>query len=546
MAKFSSKKDGRYTHLSISSLFVRLPLLIIVFCGGISIVNSMFGYRQFQRVFADMYNSITVQSAYIAESYINGDKVSEWLRSGVPDEDWEVTNQKLTQLTNIADLVFIYLFVPDEDYKNRTYIFDTVNATASNYKSFPLGYTESLKNKTPEYINNVKRLMLTGKRYTYYSYNKKNGGHITTAIPVRNSANNVVGVLSVIRPMKEILDVRNRYRNSTIITSVVCLLFIIALFVFFVYHWIVRPLLLITYETSHFVQHGGSLTGLLKKIKGRSELAVLAKSVEQMSLDMNHYIEDLTHMAAEKERIGAELNVATQIQANMLPRIFPPYENHQEIELFATMEPAKEVGGDFYDFFMVDDDHFAVIVGDVSGKGVPAALFMVIAKTLLKNAALHCGSPAEIFDQVNNELCEGNDAGLFVTCWLGILCISEHKLVFANAGHPAPVLFHNGTAEYLVSKPNLMLAGMQGIKYREYSVDVETGDGVFLYTDGVTEATNANNELYGEQRLLNITRKITSKSSKEILATIKNDVDAFVKDAPQFDDITMLELVLKQ
>lgn len=370
MAKFSSKKDGRYTHLSISSLFVRLPLLIIVFCGGISIVNSMFGYRQFQRVFADMYNSITVQSAYIAESYINGDKVSEWLRSGVPDEDWEVTNQKLTQLTNIADLVFIYLFVPDEDYKNRTYIFDTVNATASNYKSFPLGYTESLKNKTPEYINNVKRLMLTGKRYTYYSYNKKNGGHITTAIPVRDSANNVVGVLSVIRPMKEILDVRNRYRNSTIITSVVCLLFIIALFVFFVYHWIVRPLLLITYETSHFVQHGGSLTGLLKKIKGRSELAVLAKSVEQMSLDMNHYIEDLTHMAAEKERIGAELNVATQIQANMLPRIFPPYENHQEIELFATMEPAKEVGGDFYDFFMVDDDHFAVIVGDVSGKGV--------------------------------------------------------------------------------------------------------------------------------------------------------------------------------
>ena len=210
------------------------------------------------------------------------------------------------------------------------------------------------------------------------------------------------------------------------------------------------------------------------------------------------------------------------------------------------MTPAKEVGGDFYDFFIVDEDHFAVVVGDVSGKGVPAALFMVIAKTLLKNEIMQGKSPAEVFAIVNNQLCEGNDAGLFVTCWAGLLTLSTGELVFANAGHTAPVIKHDGTAEFLVSKPNLMLAGMEGMSYKDYSITLKAGDRLFVYTDGITEAMNAQNELYGEERLLKALSKSSGLSSKEILSEVRKDIDRFVGDAPQFDDITMLEFSLKK
>ena len=188
--------------LTLFSLRIQLPRTICLFCLILSTINGFFGYRQFRTVFEEMYNRITIQFAYTAASYINGDKVSHWLENGADDE-WEETTKKLNHLTNIADLVFIYLFVPSDDYKTRTYVFDTINASATNYKVIPLGYTESLEKKNEEYIANVKRLMMTGKRYTYYTYNKT-GGHVTSAIPLYDSYNNIVGILSVIKPMSEV------------------------------------------------------------------------------------------------------------------------------------------------------------------------------------------------------------------------------------------------------------------------------------------------------------------------------------------------------
>ena len=229
----------------------------------------------------------------------------------------------------------------------------------------------------------------------------------------------------------------------------------------------------------------------------------------------------------------------------MLPRVFPPYENHPEIELYATMEPAKEVGGDFYDFFMIDDDHFALVVGDVSGKGIPAALFMVIAKTLLKDAAMHSDSPADIFTRVNDILCDGNESGLFVTCWLGILTISTGNLQFANAGHAQPVFFHENDFKFLDTKPNLMLGAMSGMPYKNHSLTMQKGDRIFVYTDGVTEAADSSNKLYGEDRLLSVLKMTLGMSSKEILSFVRDDIEGFVNGAAQFDDITMLEMAVK-
>ena len=247
--------------------------------------------------------------------------------------------------------------------------------------------------------------------------------------------------------------------------------------------------------------------------------------------------------SAARQRIETELNVATQIQADMLPRIFPAFPEREEFDVYATMNPAKEVGGDFYDFFLVDDDHLAVVIADVSGKGVPAALFMVIAKTLIKNHAQNQEAPGTVFTQTNEQLCEGNDAGLFVTGWMGVLEISTGKFVYVNAGHNPPLLKRaGGTFEWLKSRPGFVLAGMEGVRYRENTLQLEPGDRLYLYTDGVTEATNSHEELFGDERLQNALNEYMDLPVEQFLPKIKECIDAFVGDADQFDDITMLAL----
>ena len=248
-------------------------------------------------------------------------------------------------------------------------------------------------------------------------------------------------------------------------------------------------------------------------------------------------------MTAEKERIGAELSVATHIQASMLPCIFPAFPNRREFDIYATMTPAKEVGGDFYDFFLMDDDHLAVVIADVSGKGVPAALFMVIAKTLIKDHTQSGKPPEEVFTEVNRQLCEANDENLFVTAWMGVLEISTGKLVYVNAGHNPPVIGRkNGETEFLRSRPGFVLAGLDFTKYRAGSLELMPGDLLYLYTDGVTEAMNTAQELYGEERLKRTLDANVSAAPEEIFKAVKKDLDDFVADAPQFDDITMLAM----
>ncbi len=527
-----------------SSLIIRLPLYIFIFCAILCVANGLIGYRVFKTLFEEQYQTITQQIAYTALSYIDGDRVESYAAGAPADDAWTESDQKLNVLTQTAELAYIYVTVPDSSFENRIYIYDTVHPAVVNGKVIPFGHVSSLKKHDADYIANLKQVMLDGQPYIKFAYTKT-GGHVTTSIPVKAGSGKIVGIMSVVKPMSEANALKDRYLKTTFILSAILTVLFILIYILVLNRQLLRPLVLVTRETADFARHKGELSGLLTKVKGKSEIAILARAVEQMSVDMHQYINELTHTTAEKERLSAELDVATQIQANMLPRIFPPYEDHPEIVLFASMAPAKEVGGDFYDFFMIDNDHFAVVVGDVSGKGVPAALFMVVAKTLLKNVGLQERSPARIFEQVNEQLCEGNDAGLFVTCWMGILTLSTGELLFANAGHTSPVVYHGGKVEYLTVKPNLMLAGMQGMKYKDHQFSMNPGDRIFIYTDGVTEATNAKNELYGEERLL---ASITNKqhlSPREMLAEVRSDVDRFVGDAPQFDDITMLELALK-
>lgn len=280
-----------------------------------------------------------------------------------------------------------------------------------------------------------------------------------------------------------------------------------------------------------------------KNIRSNDEIGALTGSFRHMMTDISSYVDNLAKVTAEKERIGAELTVATQIQASMLPCIFPAFPERKEFDIYATMEPAKEVGGDFYDFFMVDGDHLAVVVADVSGKGVPAALFMVIAKTLIKNHAQAGECAADVFTGVNRQLCESNEAGLFVTAWMGIWQVSTGDFIYVNAGHNPPLLKRaDGGFTYLRARAGFVLAGMEGMKYKQAQMKLLPGDMLYLYTDGVTEATDTGNLLYGEDRLREKLNEIGDRPLAEILRGVKADIDVFVKGAPQFDDITMLVL----
>ena len=224
-----------------------------------------------------------------------------------------------------------------------------------------------------------------------------------------------------------------------------------------------------------------------------------------------------------------------------MPAVFPPFPNRNDFEIYAKMVAAKEVGGDFYDFYMLGGSTLAFMIADVSGKGIGAAMFMMRAKTTIKDLAESGLAPDEIFTLANKRLCENNDAGMFVTAWLGILDLKTGALKFVNAGHNPPLVCHeDGEFEYLKARGGMVLAGMDGVKYKTNELRLSPGDTIFLYTDGVTEATNDKNELYGEERLLSLADKNITKTPQQLIAAVKDDVDVFVGDAPQFDDITML------
>lgn len=256
-------------------------------------------------------------------------------------------------------------------------------------------------------------------------------------------------------------------------------------------------------------------------------------------------IEDINETYAKQQiitaRLSTELSMATDIQASQLPRLFPAFPNRPEFELYASMEPAKEVGGDFYDFFLVDDDHIALVMADVSGKGVPAALFMMIARVLIKSHMQNGESPSQTLESVNDQLCESNESSLFVTVWMALIEISTGNGVAVNAGHEHPALRRaNGKFELIKYRHAPAVATLEGIRFKEHEFKLNPGDTLFVYTDGVPEATNAKNELMGPDRMVAALNKDPDADPKQVLTNVKEGINSFVKGAEQFDDITMM------
>ena len=271
------------------------------------------------------------------------------------------------------------------------------------------------------------------------------------------------------------------------------------------------------------------------------EIEILAGSFAEISGKTLQYIDRVKTVTAENERIGTELSLATRIQANMLPNIFPAFPERSDFDIYASMTPAKAVGGDFYDFFLIDDDHLGIVIADVSGKGVPAALFMMASKIMVQNTAMSGKGPAEVLRAVNEQICSNNHEEMFVTVWFGILDLNTGKIIAANAGHEYPALQQpDGSFALVRIKPNFVIGGMPSIRYKEYELQLEPGGKLFLYTDGVGEATDPNLELYGTDRLLEALNRVRDGSPKEVLDEVSRSVAVFADKEPQADDLTML------
>ncbi len=285
-------------------------------------------------------------------------------------------------------------------------------------------------------------------------------------------------------------------------------------------------------DTDHFA---------MLNIRTGDEIENLSLVMAGMEQDLAAIEDDLTKITAEKERISTELDLARRIQTAMLPHIFPPFPEKKEFEVFASMDPAKEVGGDFYDFFLVDDDHLCLVMADVSGKGIPAALFMMVSKIILQSCAMLGQDPAAILSKTNEAICSNNQAEMFVTAWVGILELSTGKLIASSAGHEYPIIKRPGSCyEVLKDKHGFVIGGMPQTKYQDYELHLEPGTDLFLYTDGLPEATRSDKVMFGLDRICAVLNESADRHPNEILTSVTRAVEEFVGEEEQFDDLTML------
>ena len=373
-------------------------------------------------------------------------------------------------------------------------------------------------------------------------------GHMLNGYRVLyDSEGNAVGLICVEIDINRINIGLRRYVRTIVLIAAGLTALIVLLYMFNTKRYLIGPIERIANSSDAFIrkmQDNAPPEELVFEdvhVRSGVELRMLSDNVKSLADSVAVYMTNLQAATAEKERIGTELSLAARIQASMLPSVFPAFPDRTEFDIYASMDPAKEVGGDFYDFFLVDDDHLCMVMADVSGKGVPASLFMMASKIILQSVAMLGRSPVEILTKTNEAICSKNEAQMFITVWLGILEISTGRLTAANAGHEYPVFKKpDGRFELFKDKHGFILGGMDGMVYREYELQLEPGSKLFLYTDGVPEATGAGNVLFGKERMLAALNEEPDGTPEQLLKNVRRSVDAFVKDAEQFDDLTML------
>ena len=536
-----------------NSLSRSLLIGCAVFITLLSLIMGSIGFLTYYNGIVGRYETYLHDILKLAMTEIDGDDLERCVREKSKSEQYERTQDFLNRIKEYYDIKYIYIVKPmnlDETDNMMDVMAGITRAEAEedyDYYSVELGRLTG-DYYSPEIVRYYMDACAIPGEVSFYRNKSEEFGYMYTGmIPILDSAGEPVAVLAADLSMQEITRVWQRY--WMIVGAEILIL--VTFFLFSMYQWlrkrVIAPLKQLEEVSASFVessrqtQDPSRIDFKRADIHTGDEMEVLSDALNAMFDDTRRYMTNLLSVTAEKEKIGAELNVATQIQADMLPRIFPAFPDRREFDLYAFMHPAREVGGDFYDFFLIDEDHLCMVIADVSGKGVPAALFMVIAKTLIKNQAMMGDDPADILGKVNEQLCEGNDAMLFVTVWISILTISTGKGIAANAGHEHPVIRRaGGSYELVVYRHSPAVAAMEGMRFRQHSFELHPGDRLFVYTDGVPEATNAESELFGNERILDVLNSQPDRKPHALLEAMKREIDVFVGEAPQFDDITML------
>lgn len=546
-------------------LGTRIALYCVAFALVLTGVLGTVGYSAYKSSMLERYESYARALLDTARSTIDTDVLHAEIQNVQEGEAFLAAQQTLCAVKQNSEISYIYMiafpdasthrqmhfvmngFTPEEVAEDPDYISHIGDESILGETGDPdadFDYATALGFWNCLYATNESELHFSVNDTDLYGY------QLTGYAPLRTTDGQAVAVLALDLSMDAIKSNLNHYLLIMIVAAVALLAVFLIVLLSVLGKNVIRPVTHLAASVKDFVQNSKEagddpekLTYNDVPVHTGDEIELLSNNISNMTRDLKDYMVNLKTVVGEKERIGAELDLATNIQVSMLPSIFPAFPNREEVDIHATMTPAKEVGGDFYDFFLVDEDHLMVVIADVSGKGVPAALFMVIAKTLIKNNALSGMEPAQVFTRTNDQLCENNGAGLFVTAWACLIELSTGRATYVNAGHNPPVLRRkDGQFEYLRSRPGFVLAGMEGIRYRQAEMTLEPGDTLYLYTDGVTEATDHDLTLYGEERLLQSLNRLQDVSAKEMLEQVTADLDAFVNNAPQADDITMVSV----
>ena len=449
---------------------------------------------------------------------------------------WLLT--RFDQIKKASNIDYLFCVVADQSYKTQYFIMSAAKPGAKRGEgadeAYPLG-------KVVEVGPDRQEAMKSARDYSSYLASAGDVADFYVWIGTAEGDPVFIGLTVSLSELQAMM--KSQARRETlyavllqILLSIICLMLI--------YFVVLRPLKKVQENIRIYRQtkESDTVVNNLKEVKTHNEIGELSDDVTDLVVEIDDYVNEIQTISAEKERISTELSLATKIQASMIPHIFPAFPERREFDIFGSMKPAKAVGGDFYDFSLVDDDHLVMAIADVSGKGVPAALFMMASMIILQGAARNNGSPSEILKQTNDIICANNQQEMFVTVWLGILEISTGKLTAANAGHEYPVISEKPGSPFklLKDKHGFVIGGMPGMKYKDYELQLEPGAKLFLYTDGVTEATDENNEMFGTDRLVEALNEVCDAEPEEVLPNVRGAIDDFVNGAEQFDDITML------
>jgi len=451
-----------------------------------------------------------------------------------------VYNQWVTRLNNIKtsySAEFLYILATDDEYKEDTFIISANGGNQTRGTEIGTAYIFGVEvTNNDVQMESFKKLKDEGTDSIFLD-NYLDGYRYMFRI---DDMNLITGMTFDVSDMQHAVMVHTiRFLIAFIILQIILVL----VCRFLLFRNFIRPLKIIEKNVREYskTKDADSAKKSLEKVDSDNEIGSLSDGVYEMICEIEDHLDEIRTVTAENERITVELDLAQKIQTDMLPSIFPPFPENTQFDIYANMDPAKEVGGDFYDFFMVDKTHVALVMADVSGKGVPASLFMVVAKTLIKNYALMGGSPAEVLDKVNTQLMDGNEEGMFVTVWMAVIDINTGKGLAANAGHEHPVIRHkDGSFELVKYRHSLAVAMMPGVPFGEHEIEIKPGDRVFVYTDGLPEARNSDKEFFGTDRMLDVLNKDPDAKGQALLTAMINEMSSFVGDAEQFDDVTML------